>query len=68
MKKTVHKCEGKRRQWRGHTLGTYKCGRNATGRVETRVGTTVTRWVCDDEECYRSIAEGYPAVYFPNKP
>ncbi len=59
------KCEGKRRQFRGPTYGTYKCGRLATGTVETHLGFTEHHSVCDDEECFRSITQGYPANFTP---
>ena len=52
-------CEGKRRMWRGRTLGTFKCGRKAKYVVETRVGYTTTHFYCGDDECARSIHSGY---------
>lgn len=61
------KCQGKRRQFRGRSYGTFKCGRKATGTVETHVGFTKHFHVCDDDECYRSIAGGYPATFTPFK-
>lgn len=54
-------CQGKRRMWRGNRLGTYKCGRKATHIVETRVGLSQTHFVCEDDDCFRSITSGYPA-------
>lgn len=63
--KKTPRCEGKRRQFRGNTYGTFKCGRKATGTIETRVGFTEHHHACDDEQCYRSIAAGYPASFTP---
>jgi hypothetical protein len=58
MRKT---CEGKRRMWRGHKLGTFKCGRKATAIITTNVGLSRTHYVCDDSECWAHITAGYPA-------
>ena len=58
---TPQRCQGKRRMWRKHTLGVFKCGRKATTVMETRVGLSRTHYVCDDAECFDSIAGGYPA-------
>jgi hypothetical protein len=55
------RCEGKRRQWRRGTLGTFKCGRVARYAFETRVGLTRRHRTCGDAECVRSITNGYPA-------
>jgi hypothetical protein len=55
------RCQGKRRKWRGATLGTFACGRNATHVFETRVGVTRTHYACDDAECVASITHGYGA-------
>ena len=57
----TRRCEGKRRMWRGHVLGTYKCGRKATHVTTTKVGYSKTHYVCDDRECFNHIREGYPA-------
>lgn len=62
-----HRCEGRRCQWRGRTHGTFKCTRSATGTVETHVGFTETHYVCNDDECLRSITGGYPAAFTPFK-
>lgn len=59
------RCEGKRRQFRGNSYGTFKCGRKATTQVETHVGFTEHHVCCNDDECYRSIAHGYPATVTP---
>lgn len=61
----MKRCEGKRRKWRGHVLGTFACGRKATAIVETRVGLTRTHYVCDDAECFAHITGGYPAASRP---
>jgi len=58
---TRRRCEGKRRMWRRNRLGTFKCGSPATWLVTTQVGTSQTHYCCDEEECFRSIAQGYPA-------
>lgn len=55
------RCEGKRRMWRGRTLGTFKCGRKATYVFQTYVGTSNTHYVCNEDECLRHITGGYPA-------
>lgn len=55
------RCEGKRRMWRGHRLGTYACGRTARFVFQTYVGLTRTHYVCGDDECTRSITVGYTA-------
>lgn len=55
------RCEGKRRKWRGRTLGTFACGRNATYTFQSYVGLCTTHYVCDDAECLRHITSGYPA-------
>lgn len=55
------RCQGKRRMWRGHTLGVFACGRKATAVMETRVGLSRTHYVCDDAECFDFIRGGYPA-------
>jgi hypothetical protein len=57
-------CSGKRRMWRGHTLGNYKCGRVATHTFETRVGMTRKHATCGADECVRSVTQGYPAFNF----
>jgi len=62
-----NRCQGKRRQFRRGTFGVFKCGRKATGTVETQVGFTKHHHVCDDAECFASIAGGYPAKFTPNK-
>lgn len=59
------KCEGKRRQFRRGTYGIFRCMRNATGTVETHVGVTEHHYVCDDAQCFSSIAGGYPATFTP---
>jgi hypothetical protein len=51
--------------WRGHTFGTFKCGRKATHVMETRVGLSRTHYVCESGECFDSIREGYPASSRP---
>jgi hypothetical protein len=61
------KCQGKRRQFRGNAYGVFKCTKNAVATVETHVGFTEHRYVCDHEECYSSIACGYPATFTPFK-
>lgn len=61
------RCEGKRRQFRKNSYGTFKCGRKATTRVETHVGFTEQHYCCDSDECYRYIASGYPASVTPLK-
>ena len=58
----MNRCEGKRRMWRGRTLGTFKCGRKAKYVFETRVGLTRNHYTCGDDECVRSITAGYPAA------
>lgn len=57
----TRRCQGRRRMWRGHTLGVYACGRKATTVVETRVGLSRTHYVCDDPDCFAHVAGGYPA-------
>ena len=57
----MNRCEGRRRMWRGHTLGTFKCGRKAKYVFETYVGLTRSHVVCGDDECVRSITHGYGA-------
>jgi len=57
----TRRCEGKRRMWRGNKLGTFKCGRKARFTFTTRVGYTVTRFVCGGNDgCVGSITSGYP--------
>lgn len=56
------RCAGKRRMWRGHTLGTYKCGRVARYVFQSYVGTCTTHYVCADAECLASITHGYRAM------
>ena len=65
--KKAPRCTGKRRQFRGNCYGVFKCGRKATGTVETRVGFSERHHVCDDEECFRSITKGYPTTFTPFK-
>ena len=55
------KCQGKRRKCRGHTFGTFACGRNATHVFQTYVGLSRTHYVCDDAECMQHITQGYGA-------
>lgn len=55
------RCEGKRRMWRNHRLGTFKCGRVARVAFETYVGVTRSHYACDDAECMASITQGYGA-------
>lgn len=55
------RCEGKRRQVRGATFGVFKCGRKAKGVVVTKMGFSESHPCCGDDECFRSIAQGYPA-------
>lgn len=55
------RCEGKRRMWRNRTLGTFKCGRVATHTFQSYVGLCTTHYVCNEDECLRSITNGYPA-------
>ena len=62
-----HRCEGKRRQFRRNSYGVFKCMRNATGTVTTNVGFSETHYVCDDDQCFSSIACGYPAQFTPLK-
>lgn len=60
---TSQRCQGKRRMWRGHTLGTFKCGRKATHTFQTYVGLTRTHFVCSGEDgCVQSLTSGYPAM------
>lgn len=54
------RCEGKRRMWRGRTLGTFKCGRSAKIVFQTYTGLTVTHYSCGEDECMRHITSGYP--------
>jgi hypothetical protein len=61
MTKTTTRCGGKRRMWRRHTLGTYKCGRKAKFVFQTYVGLCNTHYTCGDDECVRSLTSGYPA-------
>lgn len=63
----AQRCEGKRRQFRKGAYGVFKCMRKATGTVTTSVGFSRTHHVCDDEECFSSVAGGYPANYTPFK-
>ena len=60
----MRRCEGKRRMWRGNRLGNYKCGRKAKFVFETYVGLSRSHYVCGDEECVRSITDGYGANNF----
>lgn len=62
---TKQRCEGKRRQFRRGSYGVFKCMRKATGTVTTNVGFSKTHHVCDDDECFSSIACGYPAQHKP---
>jgi hypothetical protein len=57
---TAARCQGKRQMWRNHRFGTFKCGNKATWIVTTQVGTSQRHYCCDDCDCYRSIAQGYP--------
>lgn len=66
-KKKTPRCQGKRRQFRGSTYGTFKCMKQATGTVETHLGFTEYHNCCDNDECYRSIAQGYLATFTPFK-
>ena len=59
------RCQGRRRKWRGHVLGTFACGRKATHVVETRVGLSRTHYVCSDAACFNYVAGGYPASSRP---
>lgn len=61
----TQRCQGKRRMWRGHVLGTFKCGRKATTLVTTNVGLSRSHYVCDSDECFAHIAGGYPAQSRP---
>lgn len=56
-----HRCQGRRRYWRGRTLGTWACTKKATRLVITRVGMSRTQYVCDEEACLRHVTDGYPA-------
>ena len=60
---TKQKCEGKRRGYHRGSFGEFKCQRQAKGTVETRVGFTKHHGCCGDDQCYGSIAAGYPAKY-----
>jgi hypothetical protein len=60
---TKQKCEGKRRGFRRGAYGMFKCMRAAKGTVETQVGFTKHHGCCGDDQCYGSIAAGYPAKY-----
>lgn len=57
----ARRCQGRRRKWRGATLGVFACGRKATRVLETHVGLTRHHYVCDDDECRRFVTNGYPA-------
>ena len=57
----MNRCQGRRRMWRGRTFGTFACGRKARYAFETYVGLSRTYHVCGDEECVRSITDGYGA-------
>lgn len=57
----ARRCEGKRRMWRGHRLGNFKCGRKARFVFQSYVGTSTTHYTCGDNECVGSITSGYPA-------
>lgn len=57
---TTKRCEGRRRMWRGNTLGTFKCGRKAKYVFQSYVGYSTTHYVCGDNECVASVASGYP--------
>lgn len=59
--RTRPRCQGRRRKQRGATFGLFACGRKATTLVTTAVGLSRTHFVCDDDECFRHIAGGYPA-------
>jgi hypothetical protein len=63
------RCQGKRRGFRARgnscVAGIFRCMRKATGIIETHMGFTEHRYVCDDEECFRSITGGYPANFTP---
>lgn len=57
------RCQGRRRMWRGHTLGLYACGRKARYVFQSYVGLCTTHYVCDgDDGCLASITSGYPAM------
>jgi hypothetical protein len=53
-------CEGKRRMWRGRTLGNFKCGRKARFTFQTYTGLCRTHRTCGAPECVGSITSGYP--------
>jgi hypothetical protein len=57
------KCKGKRRQTKNGVSGVYNCQKKAVGTVETQIGLTQRTPVCDSDECFASITEGYPAVF-----
>jgi len=59
------RCSGRREQFRNGKQDLFKCSRKATGIVETQVGFSEHHYICDDDECYRSIAQGYPACFKP---
>lgn len=61
----IQRCEGKRRQFRRGSYGVFKCMRKATGTVTTNVGFSKTHPCCGDDQCYSSIAGGYPANWTP---
>lgn len=61
------RCEGRRRGFRRGTFGVFKCGKKATGVVTTNVGFSETHYCCGGDECYRSIAGGYPSPFTPFK-
>lgn len=62
---TKQKCEGKRRGYQRGSFGEFKCQRDAKGTVETNVGFSKRHGCCGDDQCYGSIAAGYPAQWHP---
>lgn len=59
MKKLT--CQGKRRQ----NFEIKRCRRVAKWRITTMVGYSRTHYVCDDNDCYRSVTNGYHATAVP---
>lgn len=54
--------------WRGARLGDYACGRVARYVFETRVGLTRTHRTCGDDDCVRSLTQGYPVFAWRDLP
>ncbi len=54
------RCTGKRRQFLKGSFGIFKCLNKAQIIIKTQVGFSEKYYCCNDDECFESIAKGYP--------